>query len=82
MMSNELKHGAKKQEWDMAIISGTLAFGAVQIPAEGKPKAIPHRKDVRPANKSQVGIQEIYAGRNKRTQSCHFASAIKDGGSP
>lgn len=37
---------------------------------------------VRPANKSQVEIQEIYAGRNKRTQSCHFASAIKDGGSP
>ena len=39
-------------------------------------------KSVRPANKSQVEIQEIYAGRNKRTQSCHFASAIKDGGSP
>ena len=39
-------------------------------------------KAVRPANKSQVEIQEIYAGRNKRTQSCHFASAIKDGGSP
>ena len=38
--------------------------------------------NVRPANKSQVGIQEIYAGRNTRTQSCHFASAIKDGGSP
>jgi hypothetical protein len=38
--------------------------------------------DIRPVNKSQVEIQEISAGKNRRTQPCYFASAIKDGGGP